>query len=181
MDLQAWQVLATSNPFPHLRVDDCRLPNGRTISKLVHEYDHWATVLAITEANDVVLVRQYRHGAQQLVLELPGGVIDAGESPLQAAQRELHEETGFFGGNWTSLGSPSPNPDNHTNRIHCFLAQGVYEDEKWLADQDEQLEVVRLPLNALMDTALSGGFLQAMHLANILLALPKLGVSFDVA
>ena len=85
MKIQSWEVLESTTPYPHLRVDSCLLPSGKVISKLIHEYSEWATVLAVTEARDVVLVWQYRHGVKQTILELPGGVIDPGENPLDAA------------------------------------------------------------------------------------------------
>ena len=92
-----------------------------------------------------VLVRQWRHGAQKLTTEFPGGVIDAGESPEAAAARELSEETGFTAGKLTYLGVCSPNPALFKSRFHCFLAEELVPCGGQHLDRDELISVELMP------------------------------------
>lgn len=106
-----------------LRADDCRSAGGVPIAPYyVLEYPDWAHVLARTEAGRFLLVEQYRHGVGRRTLELPGGVLDPDESPLQAASRELREETGHAAARLEPLAELSPNPGTHSNRVHGVLA-----------------------------------------------------------
>jgi 8-oxo-dGTP pyrophosphatase MutT (NUDIX family) len=85
----------------------------------------WVQIVAITPDEHIVLVRQYRHGCQRVTLEIPGGLVDAGEDPAQAALRECLEETGYRGTMAVSLGAVNPNPALFANRLHGFLATDV--------------------------------------------------------
>ena len=89
------------------------------------EAGDWVNVVPVTPAGDVVLVRQYRHGSRTRTLEIPGGMVDAGETPAEAAARECLEETGYGGGRIEPLGVVNPNPALFGNRCHTFLADGV--------------------------------------------------------
>ena len=84
----------------------------------------WVNVLPLTADGDAVLIRQMRFGVDAITLEIPGGVIDAGEEPIVGAQRELREETGYGGGEWRSLGVAHPNPAIQTNQVHMFVGGG---------------------------------------------------------
>ncbi len=83
----------------------------------------WANVVPITPGGGVVMVRQYRHGADRVTLETPGGLVDSGETPAEAAARELLEETGYRAGELTPLGAVNPNPAFFGNRLHAFVAR----------------------------------------------------------
>lgn len=174
MEIHRWEILSSTRPYQNLRVDEVLLPNGKIVQKLIHEYSPWATVLAITKQKEVVLVRQYRHGVQEIILEFPGGVIDDGEDPLDAAKRELVEESGYSGGEWIQVGAPSPNPDNHTNRIYSFVAQNVELTAELHFDADEEIEVVLKPIADVIQMAYNGELLQAMQISALFLALPHL-------
>ena len=87
--------------------------------------DDWVNVVPVTPDGHVVMVRQYRHGCQEVTLEIPGGIVDPGESPADAAARELLEETGFRAARVSPLGSVNPNPALFDNRCHTFLASGA--------------------------------------------------------
>jgi len=85
----------------------------------------WVNVVPVTGEGELVLVRQYRHGCRRLTLEIPGGMIDPGETPDSAAARELVEETGYRADRLESLGWLNPNPALFDNRLHLFLAPGA--------------------------------------------------------
>ncbi len=109
-----------------VRYDWMRHPSGaRTLKRLVLESVDWVNCVALTESGHSVMVEQFRFGLGACTLETPGGMVDPGETPLAAAQRELLEETGYGGGTWRSLGSVEPNPAIHPHLCHHFLAEGV--------------------------------------------------------
>ena len=83
----------------------------------------WANIVPITPEGNVVLVRQYRHGADRVTLETPGGLVDSGETPAEAAAREMLEETGYRASEIMSLGAVNPNPAIFGNRLHAFVAR----------------------------------------------------------
>lgn len=129
-DDKKWEIIDSvylfERPWLTARRDHVRLPNGVEHKEYyVLEYPDWVNVIAITDSGDFVMERQYRHGLQWTGYEICAGVCESGESPLEAAQRELYEETGFGGGTWTKLMTISPNTSTNTNLCHCFLAEGV--------------------------------------------------------
>jgi 8-oxo-dGTP pyrophosphatase MutT (NUDIX family) len=160
-----------------LRADTCQLPSGRTIVPYyILEYPTWVNVVALTKDHDVVLVRQYRHGVQQTVLELPSGTVEATDpSPLAAVQRELLEETGYVGEAVVETGRLSPNSANHVNFTYCFLATGVARVTDPVAEDTEQVETVLMPLAHVVELASQGGLLQALHVGALFFALHALG------
>lgn len=130
-------------PWLTARRDRLELPDGRIIPEYyVLEYPDWVNVIAITKDGQFVMERQYRHAARKISLELPCGVMEEGETPLEAAQRELLEETGFGGGQWKKLMELSPNPSAMSNMTHCFLAIGVEKIAEQHLDETEELSVL---------------------------------------
>ena len=109
-----------------VRFDWMRHPSGeRVLKRLVLESVDWINIVALTKEGLSIMVDQYRFGIGARTLETPGGMVDPGETPLAAAQRELLEETGYGGGDWRSLGAVEPNPAIHPHLCHHFLADGV--------------------------------------------------------
>jgi len=160
-----------------LRADTYRLPDDCVIEPVyIIEYRSWVNVVALTRTQEVVLVRQYRPGLDRTILEIPGGSTRPGEvSMLEAAQRELLEETGYAGTDWIATGAIAPNPASHTNLTHCFLARDVERVCRPCPDATEHLEVVLMPLDALVALAKRGELLQAVQLSSLFFALAHLG------
>ena len=106
----------------------------------------WVQVLPITANGEAVLVRQYRHGSQRVTLEIPGGILDAGEDPAAAALRECLEETGYRATRAVSLGVVNPNPALFANRLHGFFARDAVTERAVQNTGNEVTECVLVPL-----------------------------------
>jgi len=152
----------------------CKSPE--TDQKNLHTFSiieakDWAIVIPVIETPEgkkFLMVRQWRHGAQCLSLEFPGGVFEPGENAEEAAARELYEETGFIAQSIKKLGEFSPNPAIMSNNVHFFLAENLKNDGKQKLDEDEFVETELVDakeviqgmgkapyVHALMGTALS--------------------------
>lgn len=128
----------------------------------------WVNVVAITEDDQLVLVRQFRHGTEEFSLEIPGGLVDPHErEPAAAAVRELREETGFLPGELHPLGSMAPNPAIFGNRCYAYLATGCRRVGELLQDPGEDLEVVLVPVAEVDSLVRSGAIDHALVLAAI--------------
>ncbi len=103
------------------------------------ESSDWVNVIALTTENEVVLIEQFRHGNEEITLEIPGGMIDAGEKPFDAAGRELLEETGFSPREIIFLGKSHPNPAIQNNLVHHFLALGCKKIKETAFDDNESI------------------------------------------
>lgn len=164
-------------PWATLRVDTCRMPDGTVIPNYyVLEYPDWVNVIALTEDDQVILVRQYRHAAGEEILELPGGVIEKGESPELAARRELLEETGYEFTTIEYLSELYANPATATNKTHCFLARGGIRTSDQKLDRGEEIIIELVSLAELKELVLNNKLGQALHTSGIFYALIKLGL-----
>lgn len=133
-------------PILHIREDRYRFePTGAESRFVVCDSLDWALVIATTEEGQIVLVRQYRHGVRDDVLEVPGGVLDPGETPEMAAVRELREETGYVPERVRYLGHMLPNPAINSARLHIVVAEGCRATASRDLDPFEQIEVVLRP------------------------------------
>ena len=117
----------------------------------------WVNVVAVTADHRMVLVRQFRYGADAFSLEIPGGVIEAGEEPAIAGVRELQEETGYTGDPARILGSAQPNPAIQSNRCHFVLVERAVASMPLAWDHDEEIETCILPVEEVFAMARSGG------------------------
>ena len=140
----------------HIRRDTVRLPNGKTATREYNIHYGAVCVIPLLENGDVLLERQYRYPLRQVMTEIPAGKLDtADEDPLEAAQRELREETGATAAEWHALGLFCPVGAYSTERIQMYLARGLTFGEREL-DEDEFLNVFRMPLDELVDKVLAG-------------------------
>ncbi len=151
-DVAAWRRRASES------LADCRVfqvrrdlsvnpRDGREHSFYVIEAADWINVIPLTPENEVVMIEQYRHGTEEVTLEIPGGMVDAGEEPRAAASRELFEETGYAApGDLIALGKTRPNPAIQNNWIHTFLAPCVEFVSAPVFDGTEHTAVRLVPL-----------------------------------
>lgn len=148
------------------KVEKVALPNGRIYDEYYTlEYPEWINVIAITKDGKMILERQWRHALGIVSTEIPAGVVEEGEEPMEAARRELEEETGFVGGEWMPFMVSAPNPSSMNNRCHTFLAQGVEPKGTCHWDATEDIEVNLCPLDEVFEMLKSGAFQQALMLA----------------
>jgi ADP-ribose pyrophosphatase len=124
-----WKILSSTyihkGPWATLRSDKCEMPDGTIVDDYyVLEYPNWANAVALTEDNKILMVRQYRHAANIVSLEIPGGVIEDGENPEEGMRRELLEETGYAFNNVELISTVYANPSTANNKTFCYLAKG---------------------------------------------------------
>ena len=165
-----WKTLSQKylieKPWLTARVDKVQLPTGVIIDEYyVLEYPDWVNTIAITKDGKFVFVRQYRYAIGKTVNELCAGVVEKGEDPMDAAKRELMEETGFGGGNWQEWMTISANPSTHTNLTHCYLATEVEPLGKQHLDQGEDLEPRIFSREEVLDMLQKGEIWQALMVA----------------
>ena len=140
----------------HIRRDTVRLPNGQTATREYNIHNGAVCIIPLLENGEVLLERQYRYPLREVITEIPAGKLDApDEDPLEAAQRELREETGATAAEWHALGLFCPVGAYSTERIQMYLARGLTFGEREL-DEDEFLNVFRMPLDELVDKVLAG-------------------------
>lgn len=166
-----WQVLESRyvhrSAWLTARQEKIRLQNGNVIPEYyVLEYPDWVNTLAVTTEGRFIFVRQYRHGLGQASYELCAGVRDPEDAtPMDAARRELMEETGYGGGQWECYMTLSANPGTHTNLTYCFLATGVEKLAEAHLEPTEELSVHLLSADEVKALLLGNEIKQALHAA----------------
>lgn len=129
------------------------------------ESPEWVNIVALTRDEQLVLVRQFRHGSRVVTLEIPGGLVDPGEVPAEAGGRELLEETGYRAGRLVSLGSISPNPALFGNRVHMLVALDCERVAEIQNESTEHTTVELLPLTRLREVVREIGIDHALAVA----------------
>ena len=171
MALKPWKILESIYLRPRYRFDQCELPNGKIFEATTLEFRSWASVLALTKNQEVVLVKQYRHGAQSVVWEFPGGVVEDGENPLEGARREMLEETGYTTSKLIKVGNFYANPALQTNLMYGYLAYDAEKTGFQKFDETEDIEVHLVPLDKLIAMTKRGEFLSGLQIAVLFHAL----------
>jgi 8-oxo-dGTP pyrophosphatase MutT (NUDIX family) len=175
-----WKILSSEYLYKEtwftIRKDVCETPDGKIIDPYyVYEFPTWVSALAVTEDHKVVMVKQYRHGIQQTILEVPGGCVDDTDKNYEEAiARELLEETGYRFSKYEYLGKVSPNPSTNTNWMHMFLATGGVKERDQQLDHNEEIEVVIMELDEVKKILAENKIVQALHSCTIMYGLAKL-------
>lgn len=140
----------------NLRQDKALLPNGKVTTREVVEHPGGVCVAALNDNDELLFVKQFRYPYMQQTIEVPAGKRDRrGEDPLECGKRELKEETGATAERYIDLGSLYPSPGCVNEIIYCYLATGLtYGDMN--PDDDEFLDVIKIPLQKAADMVLSG-------------------------
>ena len=175
-----WKVCTSSyihkGPWATLRTDKCEMPDGRIVEQYyVLEYPNWVNAVAITEEGKILMVRQYRHAANIVSLEIPGGVIDGDEAPEYAMRRELLEETGYRFDNMELLSTVYANPSTANNKTFCFLTTGGVKVQEQALDEHEELIVEQYTIDEVKQLLAENKIAQALHCTALFYALGKLG------
>ncbi len=171
LENRKWKVLSSEKLLSkgiwlNIRQDTVKLPNGAVLpTYFVMEFPCWINVIAITKDGQMVMEDQYRHGLGETHYELVAGVIDPGETPLEAARRELSEETGYEGGEWQQFMVLSPNPGNHNNLSYTFLATGVDKACEQHQESTEDIHVHIMSKEDVHTLLQQGEIIQALHAA----------------
>lgn len=177
-----WRVTASrhvhKDRWISLRADDCVTEDGVEIAPYyVLEYPDWVEVVALDADDNVLLIRQYRHGMGGFTVELPAGGMEPGDTdPCVSAARELLEETGCAGV-ISYVGKARPNAGTHTNRVHTLLARDVVQVAEPKDDPTERIERFWVPAAEAVRMALAGELVVAMHVASLLRGLVQAGVA----
>jgi len=160
--IQRWKTIQSQlvfdNPWCQVRQDVVELSNGVVIDDFfVNIRPDIAVVFAVTSQREIVFVRQYRHGVEKILLELPAGTFNPQiENSLTAARRELEEETGYVAEQLIHLKTLYDNPAKDTNEIHLFIAENAHSSGSQQLDVTEDVEIVLIPLEDVLEKILTG-------------------------
>lgn len=151
----------------NLRRDKVTVQNGTSYREIV-EHNGGAVLAALTEEGKLVMVRQFRKPAERVMLEVPAGKIDAGETPMQAAVRELKEETGYTAGNVKHLLSFYPSVGYSQEQLHLYLCTNLTAGETCF-DENETIDIEEMEVELLFNMVQSGQIQDAKTVIAILM------------
>ncbi|HEY2722890.1 MAG TPA: NUDIX hydrolase [Chitinophagaceae bacterium] len=176
-----WEVLSSEYltkhpPYFISRKDVCKKPDGTLIpSYYVVELPPSVLVFALVKDGKVLMIEQYRHPVSGISIELPGGFVDEGETALEAAKREMLEETGYVFSHYEYLGQVAANPGVLNNFTHMFLAKNIERIQPQTLERSEEITVKLYTVQELFDLLRSNGIIQSLHANGCFYALLKLG------
>jgi len=175
-----WKILSTEYISQHkyftARRDKCETPDGHIVDEyFVVELPLTVCAVALTEEGEVLMVKQYRHPIEEVLLEVPGGFVDEGETAEQAMKRELKEETGYEFSSYTYVGKIAANPGVLNNFTYFYLAKGGKKTGEQKLDKNEQVEIEKISVEKLKELFLENKILQATHNSCVFYALREMG------
>lgn len=161
---EEWPVTATTTPFTgkktSVRTDEVVMPDGSTVTRDYQVHPGSVAILALDDADRVLVLRQYRHPVRQKLWEIPAGLLDVpGEHPLHAAERELYEEAHVKAADWRVLTDVYTTPGGCDEAVRIFLARELSEAEGErfeVSEEEADMELARVPLADLVRGALAG-------------------------
>ena len=170
MPIKPWELISSKRERSfrifNLRTDRALSPRTKKeYDFYILESNDWVNIIPITKQNEIVLIRQYRHGIQGITLEIPGGIVEKGDSPEETARRELLEETGCGESGMILLGSVNANPAFLNNSCYTFIAKDVYKIREQKQDDKEDIEVLIKPLDEIPRLIRKGEITHSLILA----------------
>ena len=178
-ELKPWRVTSSryvlESPWMSVRADTCQTAEGATIDPFyVLEVPDFVHIIAFDREGRVLITRQYRHGNEDIHYEIPCGGVDADDaSPLEAARRELLEETGYAGEQFVELPTIFVNPARQNNRIHTFLAFDVRKVTEPKRDPGEVIESRFMEVESVLEKLRNGEFPNSLLVASLMMAISK--------
>ena len=165
--LEPWELINSqadnSYRIFRLRTDRARSPRTDKIHEFyILESPCWVNIIPLTPDNQVLMIRQYRHGIRDFTLEIPGGLVEENDTPRSAAIRELREETGYCGDDTRYMGYVHPNPAIQDNICYTYLAREVYKLEEQSLDEKEDIEILTYPLQQIPELINNGSITHSL-------------------
>lgn len=180
MKIGKWKLLSQKTlfktPWWRLVKRNFKTTGGRKVDWFVLEKKNAVSVFCLTRGGKVVGIRYFRPGIRRIVLDIPTGYVDGRETPLEAAKRELKEETGFEAKKFVFLGKYAGNAQGETIMLYCFLALDGVKALKQKLDHGEEIETRLLTIPQLLKAIEKGRLLDATRVGVVFLALKKLGL-----
>lgn len=175
-----WKMLSSKYIFQdrwfQARADSCEFPDGRIIDPYyIVELPDWCNTIVVTKDERILLVRQYRYPVDQITFELPGGIIEKNEKPLEAAKREMEEETGYTSDDIEFLLKLAPNPAINNNTAYFFLARNAVPTDAKNLDLFEDLDTVSFSKEEIWQLLRENKMQHGVQIGPLYEALIKLG------
>jgi len=179
--MKKWKTLSSklafNNKWFKVQQDEVELPNGTVMDDyFMWKLDTVILIVAITKENEFVLVKQYKHGAEEVLIEFPGGFVEEGENSLACAKRELAEETGYVSDDRVKLTEFYDNPTKIRGDVHVFLAKNAQLKHEQDLDISEEIEVITVPASQLKSMILNKEIKVSQSMGGAFFALNELNL-----